>query len=113
MLHDEYFFPRPTEFNPERFLKDNVLLEDLPDPEKVATFGFGRRHVEIYVPQPLQTLIIFQSGYVRERTLHYRRCTSWLPQSFTSSTSLLLWTLKGTRSRSSLNFQKPVSSREY
>jgi cytochrome P450 len=55
MLHDEYFFPRPTEFNPERFLKDNILREDLPDPEKVATFGFGRRHVNIRTQTTLDT----------------------------------------------------------
>ncbi|KAF9442470.1 cytochrome P450, partial [Macrolepiota fuliginosa MF-IS2] len=40
MLHDENVFPNPTEFRPERFIKNG---NDLPDPESVATFGFGRR----------------------------------------------------------------------
>ncbi|KAF5360644.1 hypothetical protein D9756_005134 [Leucocoprinus leucothites] len=43
MLHDDEIFPEPQEFKPERFIKDDCLREDLPDPEYVATFGFGRR----------------------------------------------------------------------
>ncbi|KAF9445055.1 cytochrome P450, partial [Macrolepiota fuliginosa MF-IS2] len=43
MLHDETIFPSPTEFKPERFLKGGAISDDVPDPESVATFGFGRR----------------------------------------------------------------------
>ncbi|KAJ3573940.1 hypothetical protein NP233_g2114 [Leucocoprinus birnbaumii] len=43
MLHDDEVFPEPHKFKPERFLKDGYIRDDLPDPEVVATFGFGRR----------------------------------------------------------------------
>ncbi|KAF5360606.1 hypothetical protein D9756_005151 [Leucocoprinus leucothites] len=43
MLHDDEIFPEPQEFKPERFIKGDRIREDLPDPEYVATFGFGRR----------------------------------------------------------------------
>ncbi|KAJ3554853.1 hypothetical protein NP233_g12337 [Leucocoprinus birnbaumii] len=44
MLHDEQVFPDPETFDPERFIKDGVLRDDLQiDPENVATFGWGRR----------------------------------------------------------------------
>ncbi|XP_006455053.1 hypothetical protein AGABI2DRAFT_187530 [Agaricus bisporus var. bisporus H97] len=43
MLHDEDAYPEPEEFKPERFIKNGVLRDDVPDPEAIATFGFGRR----------------------------------------------------------------------
>ncbi|KAF5348574.1 hypothetical protein D9756_009655 [Leucocoprinus leucothites] len=44
MLHDEDVFPDPTEFRPGRFIGEGGhLRQDIPDPEFVATFGFGRR----------------------------------------------------------------------
>lgn len=45
MLHDEEVFPEPQKFKPERFWKDGRIRDDIPDPEVVATFGFGRRCV--------------------------------------------------------------------
>ncbi|KAF5346819.1 hypothetical protein D9756_010547 [Leucocoprinus leucothites] len=43
MLHDEETFPDPEKFDPERFIKNGILRDDIIDPETVATFGFGRR----------------------------------------------------------------------
>ncbi|KAF7762360.1 hypothetical protein Agabi119p4_8953 [Agaricus bisporus var. burnettii] len=43
MLHDEDAYPEPEEFKPERFIKNGALRDDVPDPEAIATFGFGRR----------------------------------------------------------------------
>ncbi|KAF9451141.1 cytochrome P450 [Macrolepiota fuliginosa MF-IS2] len=43
ILHDEEIFLNPKEFNPNRFVKDGVLLDVILDPTVIATFGFGRR----------------------------------------------------------------------
>ncbi|KXN84163.1 O-methylsterigmatocystin oxidoreductase [Leucoagaricus sp. SymC.cos] len=44
MLHNEDVFPDPEEFRPARFLRsDGTIRDDLPDPENIASFGFGRR----------------------------------------------------------------------
>ncbi|KXN84167.1 O-methylsterigmatocystin oxidoreductase [Leucoagaricus sp. SymC.cos] len=44
MLHDDDIFPNPTHFDPSRFINaDGTIRDDLPNPEIVATFGFGRR----------------------------------------------------------------------
>ena len=43
MLHDPAFYPNPSEFKPERFLKeDGTVNPDAKDPGAFA-FGFGRR----------------------------------------------------------------------
>ncbi|KAF9457684.1 cytochrome P450 [Collybia nuda] len=42
MLHDENVYPKPFEFNPDRFLKDGKLDPEVKDPGH-ASFGFGRR----------------------------------------------------------------------
>jgi hypothetical protein len=43
MFHDPVFYPNPTEFKPERYLKEDGTLN--PDPKDPCTFafGFGRR----------------------------------------------------------------------
>ncbi|KXN81510.1 O-methylsterigmatocystin oxidoreductase [Leucoagaricus sp. SymC.cos] len=43
MLQDSERFPNPTQFDPQRFIKNGVLRTDILDPFVVATFGFGRR----------------------------------------------------------------------
>ncbi|KAF9444939.1 cytochrome P450 [Macrolepiota fuliginosa MF-IS2] len=46
IMHDEKTFPTPSKFDPERFLTPQGQLKkdkNIPDPEVVATFGFGRR----------------------------------------------------------------------
>lgn len=48
MLHDEKVFPNPKEFNPGRFFRNGALIYEVPDPEVFATFGFGRRCIDIF-----------------------------------------------------------------
>jgi cytochrome P450 len=43
MLYDEDTYPEPSKFEPGRFIKDGILRDDIPNPEVIATFGFGRR----------------------------------------------------------------------
>lgn len=43
MLHDETVYPKPFEFNPDRFIKDGKLNPEVKDPGHAA-FGFGRRY---------------------------------------------------------------------
>ncbi|KAG6908819.1 hypothetical protein DXG01_003172 [Tephrocybe rancida] len=42
MLHDENIYPRPFDFDPDRFLKNGKLDPNVRDPMHAA-FGFGRR----------------------------------------------------------------------
>ena len=43
MLYNENDYPDPSTFNPERFIKDGQLDQDIRDPALIA-FGFGRRY---------------------------------------------------------------------
>ena len=45
ILHDPKIFDNPTEYQPERYLKDGKLNPDVRDPV-CAAFGFGRRSVD-------------------------------------------------------------------
>ncbi|KAF8649224.1 hypothetical protein AX16_005932 [Volvariella volvacea WC 439] len=42
MLHDEEVYTDPSTFDPERFIKDGKINEEVRDPENIV-FGFGRR----------------------------------------------------------------------
>jgi len=42
MLNDEWDYPEPREFRPERFLRNRKLNPSVRDPMDIA-FGFGRR----------------------------------------------------------------------
>lgn len=45
MLRDPVEYPEPDRFNPDRFIKDGKLNEDVRDPTTMS-FGFGRRYVD-------------------------------------------------------------------
>ncbi|KAL4263371.1 cytochrome P450 family protein [Pleurotus pulmonarius] len=42
ILHDPVMYPKPFDFNPDRFLKDGVINPEVRHPNQ-ASFGFGRR----------------------------------------------------------------------
>jgi cytochrome P450 len=45
-MYDEKAFPEPEKFDPSRWLTPAGQLKidkDIPDPEIVGTFGYGRR----------------------------------------------------------------------
>ena len=47
MLHDENVYPDPMTFKPERFLDENGNIDLSVQNPSVASFGFGRRSVEL------------------------------------------------------------------
>ena len=46
LFHDPEIFEDPMLFKPERYLKDGQINPNVLDP-MVATFGFGRRSVQV------------------------------------------------------------------
>lgn len=49
ILYDEKAYPEPTSFRPERFLgPDGNINPDIQDP-MLASFGFGRRYVWVFL----------------------------------------------------------------
>jgi cytochrome P450 len=49
MLYNEEVYPSPNVFNPDRFIKDGVLNQEIQDPRDIV-FGFGRRFVHFIFP---------------------------------------------------------------
>lgn len=42
-MYNEEYYPNPSVFNPDRFMRDGKLShEGIPDPRTII-FGFGRR----------------------------------------------------------------------
>lgn len=47
MLHDEDTYQNPDHFDPERYLNAMGHISfEVPDPDEIASFGFGRRYVQ-------------------------------------------------------------------
>ena len=43
-MHNPDVYPEPDTFNPDRFIQDGKLRDDILDPASIV-FGFGRRCV--------------------------------------------------------------------
>ncbi|KAG5219419.1 CyP450 monooxygenase [Salix suchowensis] len=48
ILHDPVMYPKPFDFNPDRFLKDGEINPEARHPNQ-ASFGFGRRDGSVYI----------------------------------------------------------------